>query len=299
MKKDCVLIATLPSLSSQEKVRRVFENPWISEVRFNTGCASPMPVEETLQFLKDMSVRYNKRLWIDLKGRQLRITKWADPLYSCVELSHKIEILYPAKIYFRNGACVNITHVKDGNRIFVDPIPREVVGAGQSVNILARDVEIFGYLTEKDLEYLKECKELELFDIMASFVEGFDDLTAILQVLPKAHIVSKIESLKGVEFIKNNKIPYLMAARDDLYIQSGQNFSMLGLLKTIIEVDGGAICASRIFSSLEKRENVDFADFADLALMYELGYRRFMLCDNVCNYVLDKAVKAWEDFINE
>ena len=69
-------------------------------------------------------------------------------------------------------------------------------------------------------------------------------------------------------------------------------------LKNIISKDNGAICASKIFSSLEKRREVDFSDFADLELMYNLGYKKFMLCDNICNYKFEKAIKAWEEFIN-
>ena len=249
-------------------------------------------------FRSNLSIKYNKKLWIDIKGRQLRVTKWADPLYSCIEISHRVQVLYPAQIYFRNGDRVNITHIKDGNKLFVDPLPRQALGAGQSVNILAKDIEIDGYLTEKDKQYLRVCKKMDLNYIMASFVETFDDLAQILQILPNAQIVSKIESLKGMSFITQYNVPNLMAARDDLYLQSGQNYSMLNHLKTIISRDSGAICASKIFLSLEKRETVDIADFADLKLMYDMGYRKFMLCDNICNYSFEKAIQAWEEFIN-
>ncbi len=298
MKQDCVLIATLPSLNNIEKVMKVFENPYVFEVRFNTGVQTAYSIEETLDILKNLSIKYNKKLWIDIKGRQLRVTKWADPLYSCIEISHRVQVLYPALVYFRNGDRVNITHIQEGNKLFVDPLPRQALGAGQSVNILAKDVEIDGYLTEKDKQYLMACRKKDLNYIMASFVEKFDDLAQILQILPNAQIVSKIESLKGMSFITQYNVPNLMAARDDLYLQSGQNYSMLNHLKTIISRDSKAICASKIFLSLEKRENVDLADFADLELMYNMGYRKFMLCDNVCNYSFAKAIQAWEEFIN-
>lgn len=298
MRNDCVLIATLPSLNNMEKVKKVFSNPHTAEVRFNTGVQTAYSIEETLDMLKNLSIKFHKKLWIDIKGRQLRVTKWADPMYSCVEISHRVQVSYPASVYFRNGDRVNIAHIKDGNKLFVDPLPREALGAGQSVNILAKDIEIEGYLTEKDRLYLEACKKMDLNFIMASFVESFDDLAQILQVLPKAHIVSKIESLKGISFIKQYNVPNLMAARDDLYLQSGQNYSILEHLKTIISRDSGAICASKIFLSLEKRETVDLADYADLELMYNMGYRKFMLCDNVCNFSFVKAIEAWEEFIN-
>ena len=74
---------------------------------------------------------------------------------------------------------------------------------------------------------------------------------------------------------------------------------MMAHLATIIKSDPGAICASRIFSSLERKSSVDFADYADLSLMASMGYRRFMLCDNICNYHFDKAIAAWRDFAGE
>lgn len=281
-----------------EKVKNVFGDPRISEVRFNTGVQTPYTIDDTLDMLEALSVKYDKKLWIDIKGRQLRVAKWADPLYSCIEINHKVRVSLPASVSFRNGDRVNITHIRDGNKLFVDPLPREALGAGQSVNVFAKDVEIEGYLTEKDKLYLSACKNRELRLIMASFVESFDDLTQILHLLPDAQIVSKIESVKGLSFIEQYNVPGLMAARDDLYLQTGGHYDMLKHLKTIISKDSGAICASRIFGSLEKKESVDLADFADLELMYSMGYRKFMLCDNICNYSFAKAMQAWTEFID-
>ena len=292
------LIATLPNLANEEKVRSVLACPQISEARYNIGSASLMTPDETVALLKALSSEYSKIIWLDVKGRQLRVTRWADPQYEAIELNHKINVVYPAKIYFRNGEYSNIMKAKD-SRILVDPLPREALGAGQSVNILAKDLEIEGYLTELDKKYLQAAEQQGLNSVMASFVERHDDLSEILSFIPKAEIVSKIESLKGIEFISSHKIGNLMAARDDLYIQTGQNKNMLEHLATIIQNDSNAICASRVFSSLERQSTVDFADYSDLTLMKNMGYKRFMLCDNICNYHFDQAIAAWRDFIGE
>lgn len=300
MKENCTLIATLPALNNLEKVEQVISSPCISEVRFNTGSHTPYTIPETLSLLKDLCNKYNKKLWIDIKGRQLRVAKWADPVYSCIELNHSVEVTYPAKVYFRNGDGCEITHIKGGNKLFVNPLPKYALGAGQSVNIIADNVQIDGYLTDTDTRYLMVCRKLKLPFIMASFVERPEDLWDILKYLPKAEIVSKIESQKGLDFISKDEtyLPSIMAARDDLYLQTGQNMKMLEHLKLIISKAPNAICASRIFLSLEKGDEVSFADFADLELMYSIGYRNFMLCDNICNYAFDKAIEAWEDFIH-
>lgn len=295
MKKECSLIATV---RLNDDLSKILANKYVSAVRFNTGVETYETVNETLNILKKATEFFKKELWIDIKGRQLRVVKWADPMYSCIELNHKVDILYPAQVYFRNSDKVNITHVKNGNKIFIDPLPRQALGAGQSVNIIAKDITIDGYLTDKDKEFLRLCKEQGINNIMASFVEEYSDLIQIKKYLPSANIISKIESLKGIEFILKNRVSGLMAARDDLYLESRQGYKMLKYLRMIISKDKNAICASKIFTSLEKRDRVDFSDFADLELMYNLGYRRFMLCDNVSNYAFEKAIDAWEEFIN-
>ncbi len=145
------------------------------------------------------------------------------------------------------------------------------------------------------LSYFENKKDIESVEnIVKSLNKGESD--------PTQEVIFKIESLKGLEYIAKNPLKEnqsLMAARDDLFIELGKSSSkMMEALKKIIEVDINAICASRIFSSLEHSDEVSFSDFEDLELMYSLGYRRFMLSDNICNYSFDLAIKAWEEFIN-
>lgn len=290
--KDCKLIATIPSLNNMNKVKELFRNEHIAEVRYNTGTVSPYSVQESLRLLKQLSTAYNKKLWIDIKGRQLRVTEWGNPLFSCISINHNIKVSEDAKIYLRNGEYCNIKHVVDGHKIFVDPLPKHAVGAGQSVNILDDDLQIEGYLTAKDIEVIERCTTLGMKSFMLSFVESASDVAEVLNMVHDAELVLKIESQKGMEFVLNTPIGVrYMAARDDLYIQTGVN--MIKHLKTIIQKDKSAICASRILLSLEKGVSPEFCDYADLEYMYSLGYKEFMLCDNICNYALEPAVNAW------
>ena len=295
MKDNCSLLVTLPSLNNKDKILEIFKNPLISAVRFNTGVVSQIPMESALKVLKGLADENHKTLWIDLKGRQLRITKWADPLYEAIELNHEISAQLPAKIVLRGEEPVNITRI-DKNKIYVYPIPRHAVGAGQSVNIISPTLKIFGYLTEKDKEVLTICKKEGIFNVMASFVEEESDLDEIRQFLPLASIVCKIESLKGAKFVLNSFGKSLMAARDDLFVECENSYEILKMLELIVSKDPSSICASRIFSSLEKSDKVSLADFCDLELMYKMGYRNFMFCDNICNYSLPKALEAWQEF---
>ncbi len=300
MKQGLSLIATIPAIQNYRDVLKVFKCPRISEVRFNTGSRSPYTSLETVKLLKEFAEKENKKLWIDIKGRQLRVDAWADPLYECVELNHPIKVDFPARIAFRNGSTSQISHV-DGNKIFLMKPPREVLGKGQSVNIIGSTPNILdGYLTKQDVLYLEACKELNVKNIMASFVEQEDDLEEIKKIVGcDAIICAKIESQKGIGFIVSHSLQSLMAARDDLFIELNGNYKMMQeALKIIITSDLNAICASRIFTSLERRESPDFSDYEDLEMMYQMGYRRFMLCDNVCNYAFDNAIKAWEAFLD-
>lgn len=242
--KDCSLIVTLPKIVPQSKrlVEEMYENECVSSVRLNTGVNQLMEMKELLETLKHLSEKYKKTLWLDIKGRQLRIESWADLRYESVKLNHEIEIEYPAFIEFRNGSRCEICRSR-GKEILIYPAPKEAVGKGQSVNIKAKNLEIKGYLTEKDIEILKLSNELEINNIMASFVENMDDLIEILCLNTKANIVSKIESLKGIQFMLENPNLLLMAARDDLYIETGRNIEMIRYLRMIIKRDKNAICA--------------------------------------------------------
>ena len=302
MLKECSLIATIPNMNNLNKVEEIIKNPHVKEIRWNTGIITPFSELETLKILLDLSALYNKKLWVDIKGRQLRVTEWGAPLYSSIKLNHNVEITGSAQVILRGESPLNLISVKN-NEIFVSPLPRHAVGAGQSVNIIPANttskVNINGYLTESDISYLEACKVLEIKNIMASFIERKEDIQEIKSILNECEIICKIESKKGLFELPEFAHYTLMAARDDLYIELNHDpYKMQHALKNIIHCDPHAICASRIFTSLEHSDNISFADFEDLENNYKLGYRQFMLCDNICNYRFEKAIKGWEMFIN-
>ena len=121
----------------------------------------------------------------------------------------------------------------------------------------------------------------------------------IIKLNKNANIIAKIESLKGIRFILENQINLnIMAARDDLYTSLNNSYEIIKYLKKIIELDPNAICASKIFSSLEKNQIISLNDFEDLELMYQMGYKTFMLQDDIKGNQLLKAIKGWRDFTN-
>jgi pyruvate kinase len=302
-----MLIATIPPVHQERLLTQIIQHPLVDEVRYNTGVASAYPPKETLIRILALTERYEKKLWVDLKGRQLRITNWAVPNYGKIELNHEIEVDCPAKVYFRGNDFSELKVVR-GNVIYVDPPPRYAVGSGQAINIQGNNLKINGYFTQEDLAYITASSELGINNFMLSFVEDLSDVKEFQSIWQKlsssreANLVLKIESIKGLNFLDNidfNTILNcsLMAARDDLMINIGDNKAkILTALRKVIEKDPNSIVASRIFSGLESANVVSIGDLADLALMSSMGYKRFMLSDGICSQHFDKAIQAWSDF---
>lgn len=316
MERNCKLIATIPVMTDLQKVEYIISNPYIYGVRWNTGIVTPYTEKETVEILKHFCEKYNKKLWIDLKGRQLRVIEWGNPIYSSIKVNHNVRANLPAYVLLRGERPLNLVAVK-GNSLFVNPVPQHAVGKGQSVNIIGKDVEIEGYLTEEDKIYIDACKELGVRDLMLSYVESIDDIVEVKILYPDCNIVCKIESKKGLENLDDFEGFNLMAARDDLYLElcnpynlknaysvradklnlAYNPYSMQTALQRIIHYNKDAICASKLFTS-SKYDYMDFKDFEDLENMFALGYRIFMLSDEVSQFNFDLAVAGWRMFLN-
>ena len=298
MSKECKLISTLPNLNDKRSLEEMLSFDEISEYRFNSGVNQLMSTRKIMERLKQIEEQTKKKVWIDIKGRQLRVETWANPSYEAIELNHEIEIEYPARVIFRDGTTSEIIRCR-GNKILLSDSPYHALGKGQSLNIDAKSLEIKGYLTEQDKELISMSKEYDLNNYMASFVEEMNDLIEIIKRNKKANIVAKIESIKGLKFILENTLTInTMSARDDLYTSLNHSYQTIRYLKEIIKKDPNAICASRIFESLQKQQHISLSDFEDLELMYKFGYRTFMLQDDIKGETLKRTIKGWSEFID-
>ena len=294
-----MLIATLSPHISFRKT--VVLHPTVEALRFNTITSTGSKSKK--QILVDLLELCGKKpLWIDLKCRQLRVTKWGDPTFSAVELSQKISVNLPATIYFKDHRS-KIVDIVDGNRLMLENEPKRPVGAGEAVNILDPSLVIEGYLTESDSEYIEIAKEMDLHNYMLSFVEETSDVGEVVKLDPKASIVAKIESRRGLQFVKEqySSMPSvrLMAARDDLYINMGDHKEeIIASEKVIIQHDPTAIVASRILTSLERDDEVSLSDLSDIHLLHLMGYRQFMLSDWICrdSFAFGEAVGIFQRY---
>ena len=294
-----MLITTLPSPHKLDLVERMYSHPAVSGARYNVGARTVYSPINALNIVNCIATKHHKKLWVDLKGRQLRITKWADPSYGEIELNNEIEVDLPAKIFFRGNHWSNIVAYK-GNQIVIDPEPKYALGAGQAVNIHGENLKVKGsYLTEIDREYIKAARQLGIHDYMLSFVEEERDMEEVLALDPFARMILKIESPKGLEYVANhyNKKYRLMAARDDLMLNIGDNKTqILPALEMLVQKDPSAIAASHLFTSLDSQGYLGLTDISDLRLLQLMGYKEFMLSDGVSHRHFDEAVKHWQDF---
>jgi pyruvate kinase len=223
-------------------------------------------------------------LWVDLKGRQLRVVGAAIPPFTEVRLSHRIRVETPVNAFFSDGnECARIMAV-DGDRVILEDGPQRLVGPGESVNIVHPSLEIEGTLTETDRAYLEAMKELGLKRVMLSYVETPADAEEVRQLLPGAEILLKIESRKGLAYARRHGASNgrLVAARGDLYVEVLQPHLIVGALRDIIAADPQAVAASRICESLARYPVPASADIGDAAFLLSLGYRTFMLGDALC-----------------
>jgi pyruvate kinase len=152
------------------------------------------------------------------------------------------------------------------------------------VNIVDSSLVIEGTLTETDKAYLAAMSDLGLVNIMLSYVERLSDVDEVRALLPDSSIVLKIESQRGLEFVRDVGASRgrLMAARGDLFIEVPQPHRVLRAVRDIIAADPEAIVASRILGSIARDPVAESSDISDVAWLIGLGYRTFMLGDEVC-----------------
>jgi pyruvate kinase len=271
-------IVTVPPYANF--LQEVADHPIVCGFRLNTV----MPIKESPREILERLNQYNQPVWVDLKGRQLRVVGAAIPPFTEVVLSHHIRVQTPVDAYFSDGNERARIVAVDGNRIILEDGPRRLIGPGESVNIIHPSLEIKGTLTETDKSYIEAMKELGMTKAMLSYAEISRDVYELRKLLPKADLMLKIETQRGLEFAKKygTKHGRLIAARGDLYVEVLRPHKIVDAVKTVIKADKHAVVASRIFDSLAWTSVPVSADIGDAAFLIEIGYRTFMLGDQVC-----------------
>jgi pyruvate kinase len=258
----------------------VAQHPFVVGLRFNTVMPVRGGPDEALARLAELG----QPLWVDLKGRQLRVVGAAIPPYSSVTLSHRIEVPTPVLAFLSDGReQLNVADV-DGDRLILADGPHRLIGPGESVNIAHPQLKILGTLTENDRLYLEAMGRRGLKRVMLSYVEQASDAEEVRALLPGAEVMLKIESRRGLAFVRREGSRHgrLMAARGDLFVEVERPHKILSAERTIVTADPDAVVASRLCDSLVEHAVPSCADISDIALLVSLGYRTFLLGDAVC-----------------
>ncbi len=263
-----------------EFLAEVAAHPIVRGLRLNTVMPLKEGPAETLERLS----RLGQPLWVDLKGRQLRVVGAAIPPYTEVCLSHRIKVQTPVDAWFGDGSERARVMAVDGSRLILEDGPRRLIGPGESVNIPHPSLQIEGTLTETDRAYLAAMKSLGLKNVMLSYVETPADVAEARELLPDAEILLKIESQPGLAYAKQHKNSQgrLVAARGDLYVEVVRPHRIITALRDILTADPQAVVASRLFNSLAYRPVPESADLGDAAFLLALGYKTFLLGDDIC-----------------
>jgi hypothetical protein len=120
-----------------------------------------------------------------------------------------------------------------------------------------------------------------------------------------AELWLKIENQRGLRFVAQQYQPRpnltLVAARGDLFVEMRRKHDILAAMQMIISRDPGAVAGSRILLSTCQSQVPSCADLSELGWLLEIGYRRFLLCDEMClqEQALAVAVNVWNAVVHD
>lgn len=246
-------------------------------------------------------------LYFDIKGRQLRVTETL-PCKDHLELklNHPISVDTPTMVLFKAAADrALLEKVVDGNHLIFRGGPEYMVYPGESLHIRDPDLEVQGELfTEQEKKKIEMAKKAGFNRFFLSYVESQRDIDEFREYVGDSYVIAKIENKKGLNYVQNEFKQAdnlnLMAATGDLYVEVDRPHDILDAIKLIIKKDPKGYVGSRILLSVIHEPVPSMSDLAHLGWLYEIGYRRMMLCDELClkENLLGRAVNVLESFRN-
>ena len=303
-KQDLQLFVTLSP--SMPHFPRFAVEDRLAGIRINS--AQMFTNEMDNEIAKASAVKNPIPLWFDIKGKQLRI----DQVFDCddhleITINHPISVHLPATVWFKSEKDhATLIAIKDnGSRLIFDGGPQFLVKEGESFHILDKSLVVGGVtFTRKEKEKIAKVRKAGFTHYCQSYVQCQRDVDEMRELIGKdSKLVLKIEDEKGLKYAATEFKPttgvHLMAARGDLYVEISPPHRILDALKTVIKADPGAWVGSRFLLSICRPivhgdtvevENgqvcyeavPDCADLCEMAWLHDIGYRRFLLCDELC-----------------
>ena len=279
----------------------------INCIRLNSAMMSTTELDEELVKLSRSKIK--TPLYYDIKGRQLRITEVVpNDDHLIIRINHPISVDTPTPVLFKAGADVALLHhvTEDGRRLEFLGGPKFMVKDGESFHIRDKSLQVSGdQFAPVELEKIEKCLKAGFKHWFLSYVETQEDVDEFIKLVGKdAKVVLKIENQKGLDYVRNtfNKTPNisLCLARGDMYVELEKPHEILAATKLIIDKDPNAVVGSRLILSVINEPVPSCADFSELAWLADIGYKNFMLCDELClkGNLLNTAVNVFTAFNN-
>jgi len=276
----------------------------LSGVRLNTAMVK---VDEIGGELKKAAAIGGVPFWVDVKGRQLRVVE-SRPYKDRLELilNHPIKVQTPVEVIFKAGEDWSVLKevVDHGYRLVFDGGPEYMIHEGESLHIRHPSLEVGGdQFSEAELEKISVSRKAGITKFFLSYVQSQRDVDEFRGLVGKdVEVILKIEDAKGLQYVSEvfRKTPNtsLMAARGDLYVEIERPHRITEALRLIIGKDPEASVGSRILLSVVQGPVPSCADFLELAWLADIGYRNFLLCDELClkSSLLSCAIDAFDLF---
>jgi pyruvate kinase len=269
--------------------KRFAHDSRVDGIRLNSAMMSNPELDKELEIVKGMTS--SNPLFFDVKGRQLRVTEVIpNKDYLDIRLNHPISVKTPSVVLFKAGADVALLDrlEEDGQRLIFEGGPRYNVIAGESLHIRDKSLEVRGNIfTPQEIQKIEKVRAAGFNKYYLSYVEQQSDVDQFLELVGRdAEVWLKIESLAGMKYAintfkkKDNLV--LVAARGDLFVELDKPHHMIHALRAIIKADPEACVGSRILLSVIDSPVPSCADLIEIAWLNDIGFRRMLLCDELC-----------------
>jgi hypothetical protein len=247
-------------------------------------------------------------LWFDIKGMQMRIREiicGMDCDHLEFRLNRPVKVKTPCAVYFKAGEdAAELIEVRDGTHFIFRGGPEFEVRAGESIHIRDASVEVGGpVFLDYELEKINKIVKLGFNRYYLSYVYDQWHVDQFRELIgEKAELILKIENLDGLKWVargwKKEGNTRLMAARGDLFVEVEYPHEILKACQLIVDKDPDAFVGSRMLLSCVTQETPSCADLSDLGWLYNIGYRNFLLCDELClkENLLARAVNVFGAF---
>ncbi len=274
-------------------------------IRLNSAMMAASEIDDQFVVRKEAA---SVPLWFDIKGMQLRIKEIVcDESCDHLEfiLNRPVKCNTPTTVFFKAGEdCAKVKEIKNGTHFIFEGGPNFNVKVGESIHIKNPELEVGGpVFLDYELEKIERIKALGFTNWYLSYVyeqRHVDEFRSIIG--NDAELVLKIENKDGLNYVANTyqKTPKtrLMTARGDLFVELDWPHEIMNACKLVIQKDPESFVGSRMLLSVIHNSIPSCADVTELAWLYDIGYRNFLLCDELClkENLLARAVNVFKHF---